>query len=101
MVDLCGLSHPSSKEPLDGWGTKFHPLWVGEAGGRLIKSQNAAPAPSPLRAKSASSRPWHFDPPASAIDLKWLVFRELWWALQDSNLRLPPCESARIRFFND
>ena len=34
----------------------------------------------------------------SEVDSNLLI---LWWALQDSNLRLPPCESAHIRFFND
>jgi hypothetical protein len=35
------VSHPSSKKPLDGWGTQFHPPWVGEAGGRLIQGKAA------------------------------------------------------------
>ena len=28
-------------------------------------------------------------------------FRGFWWALQDSNLRLPPCESATFKHYNN
>ena len=35
----------------------------------------------------------------SVTEVFWSLI--LWWALQDSNLRLPPCESTCIWLFND
>jgi hypothetical protein len=30
------------------------------------------------------------------MSYKYFIFNGLWWALQDSNLRLPPCEGGTL-----
>src|SRR5271157_4217953 len=36
---LLSVCSPTHRKVRDGWGTQFHPLWVGEAGGRLKRNK--------------------------------------------------------------